>query len=52
MAQSDVRPTGGQEIMSLIPTEADKILLCRLIIKNFYGHSLPSTDPRGTVVSF
>ena len=41
MAQMDARPTGDQEIAGSTPAEVGNILSWRLIMKYFYGHSLP-----------
>ena len=46
------RPTGDQEVAGSTPAEVGNILSWRLIMKYFYGHSLPSPDSRRAVVSF
>ena len=46
------RPTGDQEVAGSTPAEVGNILSWRLIVKYFYGHSLPSADSRRAVVSF
>ena len=46
------RPTGDQEVAGSTPAEVGNILSWRLIMKYFYGHSLPSADSRRAVVSF
>ena len=48
-APSDWRPGGGA---GSTPAEISNILSWRLIMKYFYGHSLPSADSRRAVVSF
>ena len=48
MAQLDARPTGDQEITGSIPTGSSIILLWRLILKIFYGHSVSSTVKKGS----
>ena len=52
MAQSDAHPTGDQEVAGSIPAGYGNILPWRLIMKYFYGHSLPSADARRAVLSF
>ena len=52
VAQLDARPTGDQEVVGSTPTKVGNILSWRLIMKCFYGHSLPSADSRRAVVSF
>ena len=47
-APSDWRPGG----LGFNPPEVGNILSWRLIMKYFYGHSLPSADSRRAVVSF
>ena len=46
------RPTGDQEVAGSTPAKVDNIPSWRLIMKYFYGHSLPSADSRRAVVSF
>ena len=46
------RPTGDQEVAGSTPAKVGNILSWRLIMKYFYGHSLPSADSRRAVVSF
>ena len=41
MAQLDACPTGDKEFAGLISAAFVNILLWRLILKYFYGHSLP-----------
>ena len=52
VAQLDARPTGNQEVAGSTPAEIGNILSWRLIMKYFYGHSLPSADSRRAAVSF
>ena len=52
MAQSDVHPTGDQEVMGSIPTSSGNILLLRLIMKYFLRSFSSFTDSRRAVVSF
>ena len=52
VAQLDARPTGDQEIAGSIPRRVGNILCGNLIMKYFYGHSLPSADSRRAVGSF
>ena len=40
MAQSDVRPTGDQEVVGSTPAGSSNILSWRLIMKYFYSHPL------------
>ena len=49
VVQSDVRPTGDNEVRGLTPARSGNILSCRNI---FYCHSLPLADSRRTVMSF
>ena len=49
VAQLDARPTGDQVVTGSIPAEVGNILSWRLIMKYFYGHSLPSADSRRAV---
>ena len=44
--------TGDQEVAASTPIEVGNILSWRLIMKYFYGYSLPSADSRRAVVSF
>ena len=47
-APSDWRPRGHR----FNPAEVGNILSWRLIMKYFYGYSLPSTNSRRAIVSF
>ena len=51
VAQLDAGPTGDQ-VAGSTPSEVGNILLWKLIMKYFLGHSLPSADSRRAVVSF
>ena len=44
VAQSDVRPTGDQEVACSIPAESCNILAWRMIMKFFLRSSLPTID--------
>ena len=50
-AESDVHAIGEQEVTGSIPAASGNTLSWRLIMKSFYGYSLPSADSR-MVVSF
>ena len=43
VAQSDVRPTGGQEVVGSTPAGPAAFFRGDLIMK-YFGHSLPSTQ--------
>ena len=49
VAQLNVCPTGDQVVTGSTPAEVGNILSWRLIMKYFYGHSLPSPDSRRAV---
>ena len=52
VAQLDARPTGGQEVAGSSPAGSATFFRGDLIMKFFYGHSLPSADSSRAVVSF
>ena len=52
MTQLDALPTGNQEVAGSTPNGSATFFRGDLIMKYFYGPSLPSTDSRGAVVSF
>ena len=51
MAQSDARPTGDQEVAGSTRAESVTFFRGDLIMKYFYGHSLPSAGSRRAVVN-
>ena len=52
VGQSDARTTGDQEVACVVPSGSGNILSWRLIMKYFYGHSLPYADLRRSVGGF
>ena len=51
VANLDARPTGDQEVAGSTPAGSSTLFRRDLIMKYFYGHSLPSTDSKRTAVS-
>ena len=52
LAQSDARPTCGQEVASLISARSSNIIRWDFSRNIFYSHSHPSADSIRAVISF
>ena len=52
VAQSDARPTGGQDVTGSSPTGSGNILSWKLIMKYFLRWSSPSADSKRAVCPF